>query len=443
MTNIENFNPENLLKARIESMSRSEAMDLGMKLCEELTPFSEDDKFHGSVRPDNISIEGEEVTLGPSLPQHEELGADELEYISPEQFWNGLRGPACDVYSLGLVLYAACNDGRLPFMPEIGDYSPEDRANALRRRMQGEEPAPPAAAGEKFGAIILKAISFSAEKRYKNAQEMLRALRSCPMSEQPIKSGDDVEEAAPVVIPASDKEYKVDKEFEATTPQKPKKPGLTTGAVIMLVLAAVAVVAILIIFFGRDTTPEEVEQSPGTTVSASPVATVSGEVIYTAAPTPAVTATAQVTPDLEEYDSPIDLVRYEAVLSDLSWEEAAAKCEEMGGHLATVKNQAELDEIIALCEEIGASYVWLGAYRAEGDKWTWVTGDAVDFFVWDEGEPSYADSDGVQNDFLLLWNVRFGESGWRYNDSRENPVDDYPRIYSGKTAFICEYDINN
>ena len=38
---------------------------------------------------------------------------------------------------------------------------------------------------------------------------------------------------------------------------------------------------------------------------------------------------------------------------------------------------------------------------------------------------------------MLLWKQN---GAWVYNDSRNDPVGDYPGAYSGRIAYVCEYD---
>ena len=90
---------------------------------------------------------------------------------------------------------------------------------------------------------------------------------------------------------------------------------------------------------------------------------------------------------------------------------------------------------------MGASYVWLGAKRnIPGGAMEWVTGENINFYVWDLNEPSYKDGyDGTPEDHLLLWKVNFGDhSGWKYNDSRGDLYASYPSIFGGKIAYICQ-----
>lgn len=46
---------------------------------------------------------------------------------------------------------------------------------------------------------------------------------------------------------------------------------------------------------------------------------------------------------------------YQVFKEDLSWTEAQARCQEMGGHLAVISDQAEFDKIVALLEDAGLS----------------------------------------------------------------------------------------
>ena len=107
------------------------------------------------------------------------------------------------------------------------------------------------------------------------------------------------------------------------------------------------------------------------------------------------------------------------------------------------KLKEELDAIIDMAEQLGVQYVWLGAKRnADTGEMEWVTGEDIDFYVWDLNEPSYKDAyDGTAEDYLLLWKVSFGDhSGWKYNDSRPDLYGYSPKIFGGKIAYICEMD---
>ena len=126
---------------------------------------------------------------------------------------------------------------------------------------------------------------------------------------------------------------------------------------------------------------------------------------------------------------------YSFHVEDVSWQDAQAKCREMGGHLVTISDAEELNTVINLAQQNGVEKVWVGCHR-ENDRLIWENNETVDFYVWGRGEPSYYDGgDHVAEDYLLLW--RFN-GAWVYNDSRNDPVRDYPAMYSGQIGYICE-----
>ena len=69
-----------------------------------------------------------------------------------------------------------------------------------------------------------------------------------------------------------------------------------------------------------------------------------------------------------------------------TFEEAEEACSEDRGHLASVRNWAELEEVKAFGIEGG---VWLGGTSDSGDgNWTWIDGQDWDFAIWDDSYPT-------------------------------------------------------
>jgi hypothetical protein len=123
----------------------------------------------------------------------------------------------------------------------------------------------------------------------------------------------------------------------------------------------------------------------------------------------------------------------------LSWTEAAEKCRIMGGHLVTISDAAELKKVTDLADDNGIGLIWIGFYRDLSGQLVWLNNENIDFYVWRKGEPSVTDTDGTAENYGLLW--KYGPlTGWIYNDSRNDPVSDYPSAYSGKIAYICEFE---
>lgn len=92
--------------------------------------------------------------------------------------------------------------------------------------------------------------------------------------------------------------------------------------------------------------------------------------------------------------------------------------------------------VTALADIQGLEFVWVGLFRENGVL-QWVDPEAEGWYNWADGEPSVTDADGTAENFVLLWRT---DSGWVYNDSRNDPAGLYPAIYSGNMGFVCEYD---
>jgi len=121
---------------------------------------------------------------------------------------------------------------------------------------------------------------------------------------------------------------------------------------------------------------------------------------------------------------------------DVSWTQAQQKCYELGGHLANISSQEELNEITSLAEAQGLEKLWIGCHR-ENAALVWENQEDISFYKWGKGEPSGYDSgDRVTEDYIMLWKFN---GDWVYNDSRNDPVKDYPAMYSGQIGYVCEY----
>lgn len=126
---------------------------------------------------------------------------------------------------------------------------------------------------------------------------------------------------------------------------------------------------------------------------------------------------------------------YARINVDMSWDEAAAVCEALGGRLACVTSAEENDFV---CRQFAADrFCWLGGTDAghEGD-WRWVSGEPWGYTSWAEGEPGNWDvaehylhtgQDAWNNtsSFFLRWNDTALEGDWA------------ARII---TSPICEWD---
>lgn len=93
----------------------------------------------------------------------------------------------------------------------------------------------------------------------------------------------------------------------------------------------------------------------------------------------------------------------------LTWDQARAEAEALGGHLATITS-ADENAFVAgqvLSQGVGnLERYWLGGYqtipRDEPDgSWTWVTGETWAYTNWTDGEPN--DGAGGTQHYLHYW----------------------------------------
>jgi len=119
---------------------------------------------------------------------------------------------------------------------------------------------------------------------------------------------------------------------------------------------------------------------------------------------------------------------YEAVSvgsGGISWDDAKAAAEAVGGHLATITSSQENDFVLSLIGgpqywiSDGGSWnlgPWLGGYQSlpstlPDDNWQWVTGEGWEFTSWAPNNPN--DAHG-EEDKLHFYDV--GASQPRWND---------------------------
>jgi len=110
---------------------------------------------------------------------------------------------------------------------------------------------------------------------------------------------------------------------------------------------------------------------------------------------------------------------YKVFQYDMSYEDAKAYCEQLGGHLATITSKDEDKAVFTYISKIGNYDCVLGGSDAQTEGlWTWITGESFSYANWNDGEPN--DQNG--EDFL-----QYSNTG-KWNDIK------------WKSCFLCEWD---
>jgi len=123
---------------------------------------------------------------------------------------------------------------------------------------------------------------------------------------------------------------------------------------------------------------------------------------------------------------------YAAYDVDVSWLDAEAYCESVGGHLVTITSQGEQSFVESLLNERPFRGYWLGGYCQDGN-WDWVTGENFTYTNWDYGQPS--DS---QNDMYIQMFVTDPYcTKFKWDDTwNEGDIGGGNR----QQGFVCEWD---
>lgn len=170
-----------------KKLTEEEVIQLGCDICTALEICGKRNIIHRDIKPENIFINDfgyfklgdfgiarkmENMTGGLS-----QKGT--FNYMAPEVANSVDYDARVDTYSLGIVLYRLLNGNRLPFLDtEKQLLNPNERRNAVDRRLRGEELPAPCDASPAMADLILRACAYDPNMRFSSATEMKKALMS-------------------------------------------------------------------------------------------------------------------------------------------------------------------------------------------------------------------------------------------------------------------------
>lgn len=171
--------------SRDKQLTEKEVIKLGCDICTALEICAKRNVIHRDIKPENIFINDfgdfklgdfgiarkmENVTGGLS-----QKGT--FNYMAPEVASSRDYDSRVDIYSLGIVLYRLLNANRLPFLEtEQQLMNPNERRNAVERRLCGEALPAPCNASPAMANLILRACAYNPNARFDSAAEMRQAL---------------------------------------------------------------------------------------------------------------------------------------------------------------------------------------------------------------------------------------------------------------------------
>ncbi len=172
---------------RRHSFTETEAIKLGIDICNALQSCNAYSIIHRDIKPANILMTKDGTYKLSDFGIARKLEGTRYgmsskgtrSYIAPEVFMGKSYNESVDVYSLGILLYQLMNKNRLPFLnAESGAITHQDMQNALDMRLQDATYTFPCNASFEFGKIILKACEFDPAARYASAAEMKKDLEN-------------------------------------------------------------------------------------------------------------------------------------------------------------------------------------------------------------------------------------------------------------------------
>lgn len=207
---------EELMKTK--TFAEDEVVDFGIQMSEMLETLEAKNIFHGNISPKNIFVTADGRYKIGGFTDFEGKITD-TSFVAPEVYKQENVDYTTDIYSVGIIMYAMCNGGKIPFESDSCD-----RKNACEERFSGKAVTAPSEGDEKLKSVIVIACQPNNANRWKNAGNIKNALTS-------IKAEIGTSSPAPnpdVVVPENTdfdgnvfEEYDYD-EFEDTEPTEPQ-----------------------------------------------------------------------------------------------------------------------------------------------------------------------------------------------------------------------------
>lgn len=261
-----------------KKLTEEEVIKLGCDICTALEICAKRNIIHRDIKPENIFINDfgdfklgdfgiarkmENMTGGLS-----QKGT--FNYMAPEVANSSEYDARVDTYSLGIVLYRLLNGNRLPFLDtEKQLLNPNERRNAVDRRLRGEALPAPCDASPAMADLILRACAYDPNLRFASATEMKQALMSVANGIYQIgasnldrttsvrKAADSYDRTTSVrkaPTASNQKSAPAVNTFGSAPKKKSKMPAVIAAVLAVVLLVGAGIFAVPKLFDGNDTT---------------------------------------------------------------------------------------------------------------------------------------------------------------------------------------------
>ena len=126
--------------------------------------------------------------------------------------------------------------------------------------------------------------------------------------------------------------------------------------------------------------------------------------------------------------------RYAVIDKSLSYLDAKAYCEYMGGHLVTITSQIEQDYINSFLLYGSKNMYWLGGEEYNGVV-NWITGETSTYTNWASGEPN-----GAGEIYVHMYRNSYLDSILGSWNDTVNYYDSTPFHSTNNSGFLCEWE---
>ena len=254
-----------------KKLTEEEIIKLGCDICSALEICAKRNIIHRDIKPENIFINDfghfKLGDFGIARKMENMSGGlsqkGTFNYMAPEVASSSGYDARVDTYSLGIVLYRLLNGNRLPFLDNDNQLlNPNERRNAVERRIRGEELPAPCDASPAMADVILRACAYDPNMRFSSATEMKQALMSLLDGTYMMMAGD-LDKTTSVrrapVAPNQDSSLNVN--TFGSTPKKSKSKKTPILIAVMTVVLLVSLVGIYVLLDKSDNNKKENDKS--------------------------------------------------------------------------------------------------------------------------------------------------------------------------------------